>query len=179
MNNPILAFLNQSAEALQQRANDDIAHEGAQRLCQSLAKTQPKPFSANTLPVLNSVGEIDVTSLTQGFHEIAHLLRWKPSPRSDDGGTLMALSVINEMFELGEVNVGLLYLASGESYPEHQHPPQELYLTITGDADWRYGGSEHYVRRAPGSVLYNYPGDLHGIRANNEPLLAMYMLWSS
>ena len=174
-----LAFLQQCAQTIQQQADTEITRQGAQRFQVSLNKTRVKPFNPQPLPVLNSIGQIAGTPLTRGFHDIAASLSWKPSPRSDDGGTLMALSVLNDMFELGDVMAGLLYLDSHQCYPEHRHPPQELYLILAGDADWRYGGSSEYVPRPPGSVLYNHPQDLHGIKANQSPLLALYVLWPS
>ena len=42
---------------------------------------------------------------------------WKPSFRSDDNGTLMALCAFNAMFELGNIILGLLYLDCWTTIP--------------------------------------------------------------
>ncbi len=63
------------------------------------------------------------------------------------------------------------------AYPEHNHPPPELYLTLSGTAEWRYGGCESYRTVSAGNLLYNNPHDLHGVRAGDTPLLALYLLW--
>lgn len=176
---PIFEFLIRCSQILQKQAPDAITRQGARYFQDCLNVTQQKSFTPAPLPVLSSVKDIEETPLTQGFHQLAGNLLWRASPRSDDGGTQMALSTLNDMFELGELLAGLLYLDSGQRYPEHQHPPQELYLILTGNAEWRYGGNTDYQPRPPGSVLYNHPGDLHGVKAGPTPLLALYVLWPS
>ena len=70
-----------------------------------------------------------------------------------------------------------MYVDQGCAYPLHNHPPQELYLIVSGHARWRYGGSEHLVEMPPNSTLYNNPSDLHTVEAGDTPLVALYVLW--
>jgi len=170
--------LQQCAQWLHQMiSSDNRIQQGAERLTDSLSRVRAKSYTATTLPVLDSLPQANDTPLAQQLQCIAHELLWIPSPRSSDQGSQMALCPINKMLDLGDVVAGLLYLDSGYSYPEHQHPPQELYLILSGHADWRYGGSSGYVPVAPGKALYNHPMVLHGIKAGATPLLALYVLW--
>ncbi len=70
-----------------------------------------------------------------------------------------------------------MLLAPSGAYPEHSHPPQEIYLPIAGGGQWRYGGAERYQLLADDALVYNHPGDRHGALAGDEPLLALYILW--
>ena len=92
-------------------------------------------------------------------------------------GNRIALWVFNNLFDLKHHTVGLLYLDPHLAYPEHSHPPPELYLTLSGTASWRYGGCDSYRVVSAGNLLYNNPFDLHGVRAEDTPLLALYLLW--
>jgi quercetin dioxygenase-like cupin family protein len=84
---------------------------------------------------------------------------------------------LERMFDLGELTVGVMYVAPGCCYPLHAHPPHELYITLAGYGEWRYGGHDGFRTVAPDAVLYNHPGDLHSAVAGTTPLVALYVLW--
>jgi quercetin dioxygenase-like cupin family protein len=96
----------------------------------------------------------------------------------DDGGANVALGIVNDARVLGPLTCGLILVAPGAAYPEHAHPPQEIYLPISGRGSWRYGGSGEYRSLHDDSLVYNHPRDLHGTIAGDEPLLALYILWA-
>jgi quercetin dioxygenase-like cupin family protein len=50
---------------------------------------------------------------------------------------------------------------------------------LSGTASWLYGGHESYREQKPGDIIYNHPGDLHGMKTEKEPLLALYFLWGN
>ena len=176
-NQAIHQFLNQCAEAISNKSEDNKSREGATRFIEKLDTAQAKTFSAKTQIVLDDLDAIARSPYTFDFHNIAKSMVWRPSPRTDDNGRLMALSIINDMFDLGDLVAGLLLVSNNQKYPLHQHSPQELYLILSGEADWRYGGSDDYRRLVPGDILYNNPNDIHGVNTNNEALLALYVLW--
>lgn len=89
----------------------------------------------------------------------------------------MALASINDVLDLGSVTCGLMYIGESFRYPEHEHEPQELYLVLTGNASWRYGGNDDYRALAAGSIVYNPPWVRHGVIAKENPLVALYVLW--
>ncbi len=79
---------------------------------------------------------------------------------------------------MGDLTVGIMYVAPGRQYPLHHHSPHELYLTIAGHADWRFGGHDDFRSIGPDSTMYNRPGDLHSAIAGDTPLVAFYVLWN-
>jgi len=110
------------------------------------------------------------------FSAARHLFRWNPTPRSDDGGKLLALAAVSEMFDTSHT-VGLMVVSADAEYPLHQHQPHECYLVISGVGRWRFGDNPRHCRIRPGSTLYNRPYDCHGVIADSQPIVAMYVLW--
>ena len=74
------------------------------------------------------------------------------------------------------VRLGVSLLAPGVEYPDHQHPPEEGYLVMSG-GDWRQDHGK-WVRRDPGDTVHNVPDIWHAMRAGEAPLLALWMLWT-
>ncbi len=144
-----------------------------------LDKAISRDFTPTQLPVLTELDSIIESPYTFNFHKIAADLKWRPSPRADFNAQVMALSTINEMLNLGDLVAGLMFMTPNQVYPEHQHAPQELYFVLSGTASWLYGGNEVYKQQQPGDVIYNHPRDLHGMRTQNEYLLALYFLWGN
>lgn len=72
-----------------------------------------------------------------------------------------------------EALVGLSLLAPGVTYPDHQHPPEEVYVVLSPGEFRRHGEQWH----APGigGVVYNPPTVLHAMRSGDAPLLAVWL----
>lgn len=179
MNTPeqILHFLKKCAESIKKQSNDAIVLEGAETFSQRLESPLVKEFHANLLPVIKQIDHVSYTAFTFNFHQIARKMVWRPSPRTDEKGQQMALGIFNELFDFGNMVAGLLLVDKHQGYPLHQHQAQELYLVLSGEADWRYGGSNNFKKLVPGDVIYNHPNDIHGVIAGNEAVLALYVLW--
>ena len=174
---PIQAFLVACAERLSHHATTAPAADGAALFAGAVERATPLPFEPSWLPALDTIHEVDPTPLGHRFAEIAPLLHWEPTFRTDDKGTEIALAPLERMFDLGELTVGVMYVAPGCCYPLHAHPPHELYLTLAGHGEWRYGGHDGFRAAAPDAVLYNHPNDLHSAVAGATPLVALYVLW--
>ena len=160
-----------------QVTNDSRVAEGAALFGERIRTAGVRDVEARMQAVTETAPTVGDTSLASRFAGFADRLPWSMSPRWHDDGRERALCVFGEMFELDDVIAGLVYLGAGCAYPEHSHPPQELYLTISGVADWRFGGADEYVTMAPGATLYNHPHDRHAIQAGDQPVVAMYVLW--
>jgi quercetin dioxygenase-like cupin family protein len=77
-----------------------------------------------------------------------------------------------------DVWVGLSLLAPGVRYPDHRHPPEEIYLVLT-DGQFRQGEREWFTPGI-GGTLYNEPNILHAMASSaNTPLLAVWSLFDS
>lgn len=184
----ILAFLRRcSTELTAQAADSAIAEvpnpsaaeisEGAAALAAALERSVAVEFEPSWLPCLDTVDAVDDSDLAQAFVDVAPLLQWVPTFRSADEGQDFALAPMATARDLGDLNVGLMYVRPGAQYPLHNHPPQELYLTLSGQAQWRFGGNTDFQPLGPASTLYNHPNDLHSAIAGETPLVALYVLW--
>ncbi len=70
---------------------------------------------------------------------------------------------------------GVLLLGPDTHYPSHQHAAEELYVPLSGDADWQRGHGDFEARR-PGDGIFHARGEPHAMRTATAPLLALY-LW--
>lgn len=172
-------FLGRCSAALTDAATEPESIEGAAALQEALQQSTPRSFAAGWLPVLeDTIGLVDEQTLGRSFTELAPSLPWTTTKRATDAGADFALSPLNQVRDFGDVMVGIMYVRPGRQYPLHNHSPQELYLTISGQADWRFGGHEQFQPVGPGQTLYNHPNDLHSAIAGPTPLVALYVLWS-
>lgn len=160
-------------------AQTDVFREGARELEAAIAQMVPIAREPSSVPVISTLPVASSDPLLAAALQAITEIPWIPSHRMTDGGTEAALAPLNEVRDLGAVIVGLLALAPGATYPEHSHPPQEIYLPITRGGRWRFGGAETYRALEPDELVYNHPNDRHGIVADDEPLLALYVLWGA
>ena len=76
----------------------------------------------------------------------------------------------------GDVTVGITLVAPNIQYPDHSHPPEEIYIVLS-DGGWRQGNGS-WNSPGLGGLIYN-PGNItHSMRASSKPLLAVWCLWS-
>jgi quercetin dioxygenase-like cupin family protein len=73
-----------------------------------------------------------------------------------------------------DLRVGLSLVAPQTPYPDHRHPPEELYLALTA-GEWRQELGAWFAP-GPGGMVYNRSNTLHGMRALAEPQLAVWCL---
>ena len=120
--------------------------------------------------------------LAEAFGRLAPRLAWqrreglKPNdPRFPEGHTNAALIGNDGLEYHGSVRFGVSLLAPGVEYPDHQHPPEEGYLVMSG-GEWRQDHGTWFSRK-PGGTVHNIPNIWHAMRAGEAPLLALWMLW--
>ena len=114
------------------------------------------------------------------FRAIEPHLRWRRRASQDDPGFAEAYADADLIGPEGlirrpDVRIGVSLLAPGMVYPDHSHPPAELYYVLS-QGWWRQGDGEWFAPR-PGGVVYNPPGILHAMRAAQTPLFAFRCLW--
>jgi hypothetical protein len=78
-------------------------------------------------------------------------------------------------FVNGRVAGGFLLLGPDILYPDHHHVAEEIYIPLTGGAEWRTAGAP-FVKRDAGEVIHHRPNVPHAMRTGTAPLLALY-LW--
>ena len=75
-----------------------------------------------------------------------------------------------------DIHIGVSLLAPRVRYPDHSHPPEEVYLVLSrgrfkhGDSDWFEPGV--------GGTLHNSPNLVHAMASDTSPLLAVWLLWA-
>lgn len=149
--------------------------EGAAAFQEALRTAAQLDWQPSNVP-----SSIDFTSAATEFGQrllaLGPALPWKPA-RQDPTGKDRALLSINDMFDLGPLIAGFVLVRPDSFYPLHEHPPQELYLTIEGTGEWRFGGNDDTHAVPPGHVFYNPPATLHEQRNGPATNVSLYVLW--
>lgn len=178
-NKELVRFLVNCTDLISSKTDDKILLDGNAEFLSKLKDPIIKKHEQKQVPVLSKLNMLAKTPYTFNFHDIANELTWRPSPRTDYEANFIALSSINEMLNLGGLVAGFLFMTPNQVYPEHSHNPQEFYFILSGNANWLYGDEKEYKEHKPGDLIYNRPNDLHGIKTENESLLALYLLWGN
>ncbi len=136
-------------------------------------------FDTATVP---SMSDARLKGVTEGLKSIEPYLSW--FCRDDGSGTGSAnfpdghgnalIVGPGGMAEHEDVYVGATLLAPDVRYPDHTHPPEELYLVLS-DGAFRNAATE-WCRPGIGGLFHNPPGIVHAMRAGDGPLLAIWML---
>lgn len=170
-------FLRTCAQRLVVMDDHPKAAAAGKALEQAMANATPLQCSRNQVPCLSQIEAATDTDLSRQVIAMSPDLNWIPSHRLTEQGKTVALMRADAMLDLGGVIAGLIFVGANEIYPEHEHEPQELYFTLSGEASWRQGGSVDYETIGPNRSFYNKPFDRHGVRAQTTPMLALYVLW--
>jgi quercetin dioxygenase-like cupin family protein len=76
-----------------------------------------------------------------------------------------------------DVRIGVSLMAPHTRYPDHHHPPEEVYLVLSG-GEWRQG-NDPWHEPGIGGLVYNPPNVVHAMRSAERPLLALWFLWTA
>lgn len=131
---------------------------------------------------LAALGSREVAQLALALQGVVPLLTWKvrasggpfASDNWPDGHANAVVIGEGGLEERRDVMLGLSLLAPQVRYPDHNHPPEELYLVLTpgrfqhGDDAWRDLGS--------GETFHNPPAIKHAMASGDTPLLALWTM---
>lgn len=81
----------------------------------------------------------------------------------------------NGFFHSDKMNAWMVYMPAELYYPWHQHPAEEMYLCLAGEAVFKKQGSEDVTLRQGGIALHqsNQP---HALETREHPVLC-YVVW--
>jgi len=120
-------------------------------------------------------------TLADTLAKLAPRLAWRTRPdrQSDDPNfaDAHANAVIlgdGGIEDRGDVRVGVSLLAPDTFYPDHRHPPEEVYVVLS-EGEWRQEANPWHAP-GPGGMVHNPPNVLHSMRAGPQPLLAIWTL---
>lgn len=74
-----------------------------------------------------------------------------------------------------DVWIGISLMAPHVRYPDHRHPPEEVYVSLAGGSWWKQGEAWH--RPGAGGLVHNEPNVMHAMTTDDEPLLSIWCLW--
>ncbi len=161
------------------------AHAPGQRVAALLA-ARPEPADTTPprrLPVcrfLDAACAETQPDLAAAFQALAPELSWKTramangGPGFAEGHASARVLDPNGLEQRGGLVAGFSLVAPGVTYPEHDHPPEEIYLVLSGGEWWQAGGAWHAP--GPGGIVHNPPGIQHAMRGTSVPLLAIWFL---
>ena len=72
--------------------------------------------------------------------------------------------------------IGVSLMAPHMRYPDHRHPPEEIYVVLS-DGQWRQA-RDPWHEPGIGGLVYNAPNVVHAMRSTERPLLALWFLWT-
>jgi quercetin dioxygenase-like cupin family protein len=124
-----------------------------------------------------------ISALANAFAAIEPLLSWKVRAGAETHGEQFlnnhanATIVGSEGLETrSDVWIGVSLLAPHTRYPDHRHPPEEIYVVLS-EGQWRQG-SGPWHEPGIGGLVYNPPNVVHAMRSAKRPLLALWFLWT-
>lgn len=109
------------------------------------------------------------------------MLTWRRSARTaghgaafDEGYASAILVGTDGLERRDDVRIGISLMAPGLQFPDHDHPPAEIYLVLSG-GEWRQEQREWWAP-GRGGIVHNAPNITHAMRSTDAPLLAIWFL---
>ena len=127
-------------------------------------------------------GNSEIVAAATALAELSPLLAWGRRAGSEkepvtfhDGHANAIVIGPRGLEERTDCWLGISLMAPDVTYPVHRHPPEELYVVLSG-GDWFREGDGWFTPGIGGTV-YNPGGHVHSMRSGSQPLLAFWLLW--
>lgn len=184
-------FLDATREAIAQSATPG-AGAMAERVFAAMERPAPEdaPDSAR-LPVCEHLDAALANARQAGaatarvadaLAALSPRLAWQRRPGAErlsaeffDAHATTVLAGPDGLEQRDDVRIGISLLAPKTQYPDHRHPPEEIYLALSG-SEWRQKKGPWHAP-GPGGLVHNPPDIVHGMRSLDAPLLAVWCLW--
>ena len=181
------------AAVVEATAGNDAAASAAERIFRALETPgQRSAEPPGRLPVCACLPQAVATASGSTPHVAAHAaalaalepaLVWKQRVGIEGGSDNFAtghanarVAGVDGLEQRSDLRIGISLIAPGVRYPDHRHPPEEIYLVLSRGS-WRQEQGPWHEPGLGGSV-YNPPNILHAMRSGPEPLLATWCLWA-
>ena len=131
-------------------------------------------------------------ALADAFAEIEPQLSWKGRPGAEMHGEQFMNGHANAII-IGppstagtgpkgletrhDVLIGVSLMAPNTRYPDHHHPPEEIYVVLS-NGEWRQS-NDPWHQPGLGGLVYNPPNIVHAMQSAEQPLLALWFLWTA
>ena len=145
--------------------------------------TPPPPAYRCLAPALERARAApEVSALASAFERLEPDLRWRRRPGAEAYGQTFFEGHANAdlvgptgLEQRSDVLVGASLVGPGVRYIDHRHPPEELYVVMS-EGEW-FREDRGWHTPGIGSVIHNPSNAVHAMRADTEPLLALWLLW--
>ncbi|MDH3704059.1 MAG: dimethylsulfoniopropionate lyase, partial [Alphaproteobacteria bacterium] len=124
-----------------------------------------------------------IAALADALAGISPRLAWSQRPNgADDDADFKdrhanaVVFGVNGLEQRNDVRIGISLLAPETRYPDHRHPPEEIY-TVLSPGDWKQGVDGPWRSPGIGGFVHNTPNIVHAMRSKDVPLLAVWCLW--
>jgi len=124
-----------------------------------------------------------ISALADAFRALAPALSWQRragselhGPVFNDGHANTYVVGPNGMERRSDVIVGATLLAPNVVYPDHSHPPEEIYLVMS-KGEW-FETDANWYTPGMGGIVHHMPMVTHAMRSGSDPLFAVWCLWS-
>jgi quercetin dioxygenase-like cupin family protein len=189
-------FLDATREAIVAQApSPGSAARLAERIFGALGRAAPEAgvASPSRLPACLHLADAlaearasspSVARVADAFAAIEPALPWKRRPNAKAAGNLFADNHANAVIvgpdglePRDDVLMGVSLMAPKLQYPDHRHPPEEIYLVLS-KGQWRQGEGPWH-EPGPGRVVFNPSNVVHAMRSTDRSLLAIWCLWTA
>ena len=194
---PDLQSLLALTEAVIHQASDSEGpmHSASARVFAALRtpSTQASPAATARLPVCRYLPTAlenarrepaAVGALADAFGAVEPRLNWQTRPGAETLGepflnghanaTIIGPAGLEVRYD---VRVGVSLMAPHIRYPDHRHPPEEIYVVLSS-GQWHQANGP-WVEPGIGGLVHNPPNIVHAMRASEQPLLALWFLWTA
>ena len=130
------------------------------------------------------VASASLGKLATAFEKIEPHLAWKVRPSGGpnasnnwpDGHANAVIIGMGGLEERDDVMIGVSLMAPNVRYPDHTHPPEELYLVLTPGRFQH--GADDWEELGPLGTFHNSPNIKHAMASGESPLLAVWTMIS-
>jgi quercetin dioxygenase-like cupin family protein len=124
----------------------------------------------------------EVANLAEALERIAPLLVWKrrasgglhASDNWHDGHANAVIVGTGGLEQRADVDIGVSLLAPNVRYPDHRHPPEEIYMILSHGCFQH--GDDAWCEPGPGGIFHNPPAIKHAMASGDTPLLAIWTM---
>ena len=128
-------------------------------------------------------GSSAIRTLSEALGGLAPELSWQRRVNAETQGERFYNGHANTIVvgpdgleQRSDILIGVSLVAPDVWYPEHNHPPEEVYVVMS-EGEW-YREEAGWYTPGMGSVVYHQPWITHAMRSGSRPLLAVWCLWT-
>jgi hypothetical protein len=156
------------------RCHDSVGAQGA-------ALPATLPVCGWLEPALDAAEGGPRAAVADALAVLVDRLEWKRRASADpadrafwDGHANVMILGPGGMEERGDVWIGATVMAPGVTYVDHDHPPEEVYLSLAPGEWWN--AEMDWTDPGMTGAVYNPPGIRHAMRSGKGPFLALWFL---